>query len=242
LAQTSTTHTSVHHTSTTGSSAGSACSQLPPLSSKIPALPAGVPCARPLYTVTTTPPAKFDYVSPMESTGLKETLGLESTTFSLSYIDFAPGTGPVAGAHKWYTINYTGYLVDGTKFDSSLDRKEPISIPYGQHQVVVGWDTGFDGMHVGGKRRLFIPYQLGYGATAHGPIPPKSMLIFDVELLAISDAKPEPKTPPAPPASAARPLSSGAAPQSSPSATTPRPATPPPATNASPAPATPPKP
>ena len=101
-------------------------------------------------------------------------------------------TGELAAPHKWYTIQYTGYLVDGTKFDSSYDHPgaEPFSIPYGQHQVIPGWDTGFDGMHVGGKRRLFIPYQLAYGSNGKPPIPPKAELIFDVELISQSDERP----------------------------------------------------
>ncbi len=91
---------------------------------------------------------------------------------------------------KWLSIHYTGYLVDGTKFDSSVDRGEPIDIAYGAHQVIMGWDTGFGGMRVGGKRRLFIPYQLAYGPNQHQTIPPKSMLIFDVEVMKVSDSPP----------------------------------------------------
>ena len=75
-----------------------------------------------------TSPVKLDYVSPLEGPELRETLGLESSTFSLDYVDTKVGTGPLAAPHKWYTIHYTGYLIDGTKFDSSLDRGEPISI------------------------------------------------------------------------------------------------------------------
>jgi len=185
-----------------------ACAKLPELSSKIPALPAGLPCARPLYTITTVPTLKLDYVSPLEDPGLRDSLGLEPSSFSLFYIDTKIGAGELAAPHKWYTIHYTGYLLDGTKFDSSVDRNDPIVIPYGQHKVIPGWDTGFDGMHVGGKRRLFIPYQLAYGASANGPIPAKSELIFDVELIAMSDTQPPPSTPPTvqpstPPAGAA---------------------------------------
>ena len=175
-----------------------ACSRLPELSAKIPTLPAGTLCAKPLYTIVSEPSVKLQYVSPLEGPGLRETLGLEPTSFSLDYIDTKIGTGELAAPHKWYTIHYTGYLVDGTKFDSSLDRGEPISIPYGQHQVIPGWDTGFDGMRVGGKRRLFIPYQLAYGANAQRSIPAKSELVFDVELISQSDEKPQPKTAPAP--------------------------------------------
>lgn len=191
----------------------SACVKLPELSPKIPALPAGTPCAKHLYTITTVPAVKLENVSPMEGANLREDLGIEPSSFSLDYIDTKVGTGELAGAHSFYSIHYSGYLLDGTKFDSSVDRGEPLSVAYGQHQVIPGWDTGFAGMRVGGKRRLIIPFQLAYGATAHGPIPAKSTLVFDVELLGISDtpppAKPRPATPapqtttPAPPAGAA---------------------------------------
>jgi peptidylprolyl isomerase len=197
-----------------------ACAKLPDLSSKIPALPAGLPCARPLYTITTVPTVKLDYVSPLEDSGLRDSLGLEPSSFSLYYIDTKIGAGELATPHKWYTIHYTGYLLDGTKFDSSVDRNDPIVIPYGQHKVIPGWDTGFDGMHVGGKRRLFIPYQLAYGTSANGPIPAKSELIFDVELIAMSDTQPPPK--PSEPISAPPGVPPGAA-QSRPAAQ-PRPA------------------
>jgi peptidylprolyl isomerase len=203
------------------SAAASACAKLPTLSDKIPALPATAPCAKHLYTITTQPAVKLEYVSPMEGPGLKDDLGIDSTTFSLDYIDTKIGTGELAGAHSWYTINYTGYLPDGTKFDSSIDRGKPITIPYGQHQVIAGWDTGFAGMRVGGRRRLIIPFQLGYGTQGKAPIPPKSMLIFDVELVSISEAPPKPDTPPTPPAPPA-----GAAPASQKTPTA-APATPP---------------
>ncbi|MEI9977508.1 MAG: FKBP-type peptidyl-prolyl cis-trans isomerase [Edaphobacter sp.] len=195
-----------------------ACATVPELSPKIPALPAGAPCAKPLYTVTIEPGAKLSYIAPIESeVQLRQTLGIESSTFSLSYIDTQVGTGELAVPHKWYTIHYTGYLVDGTKFDSSLER-EPISINYGQHQVIPGWDTGFDGMRVGGKRRLFIPYQLAYGAQGKPPIPPKAELIFDVELISQTDEKPAPKPAPAP-----APAAAPATPPAGSPATTPNP-------------------
>jgi peptidylprolyl isomerase len=123
-----------------------------------------------------------------------------SVAYQLTYIDITVGTGPLALPKKFYTVHYTGYLIDGTKFDSSLDRNEPITFPYGAHRVITGWDTGFEGMHVGGKRRLFVPYQLAYGEAGRPPvIPEKAELIFDVELIAQSDTPPAPKTPPTPP-------------------------------------------
>jgi peptidylprolyl isomerase len=175
------------------------CFKLPDLSSKIPALPAGTPCAKPLYTLTTSPNVKLSDVSPQLAPSIRETLGIDSVTFTLSYVDTKVGAGPLATAQKWYTVNYTGYLVDGTKFDSSFDHPDhaPFVLQQGQHQVIAGWDTGFAGMHVGGKRRLFIPWQLAYGAAAHGAIPAKSMLVFDVELISQSSEKPATPTPPA---------------------------------------------
>ncbi len=218
--------TAVHHAAATATVQPPTvpCAKLPELSSKIPALPPGLPCAKPLYTIAIEPSAKLDYVSPLEGPGLRQTLGLESSSFSLNYIDVKVGTGELAAPHKWYSIHYTGYLVDGTKFDSSYDHPgaEPISINYGQHQVIPGWDTGFDGMHIGGKRRLFIPYQLAYGAQGKGPIPPKADLIFDVELVSQSDEKPAPKTPvdsSAKPADPAKPATAQPADSAKPDAT-----------------------
>lgn len=205
LAQT--TRPAVHHavgTSSTTSSAAPACAKLPELSPKIPALPAGAPCPKPLYTLE-PPTVKLAYASPLEGPDLREQLGIESSSISLDFVDIKTGTGELVAPHKFLSIHYTGYLVDGTKFDSSVDRGEPIDVAYGAHQVILGWDTGFGGMRVGGKRRLFIPYQLAYGPNQHQTIPPKSMLIFDVELMKVSDTPPARKAPPTPPSSTPQP-------------------------------------
>ncbi len=181
-----------HHTATPG------CIKLPPISPKLPALPASAPCARALYTLTRTPDIHLDYASPLVSPELRAELSGEKSTYSLAYVDTVIGTGPLAQPGKFYTVHYTGYLADGTKFDSSFDHPggEPLTFPHGQHRVIPGWDTGFEGMHVGGKRRLFIPYQLGYGEAGRPPvIPAKSELIFDVEFIAQGDEAPKPKTP-----------------------------------------------
>jgi len=106
---------------------------------------------------------------------------------SLRYIEIAPGTGVPAAPGKRYTVHYTGWLKDGTKFDSSVDRNQPLDFVQGRRQVIAGWDLGFEGMKVGGKRRLFIPYQLAYGEAGSGPIPARAELIFDVELLGVED-------------------------------------------------------
>lgn len=113
--------------------------------------------------------------------------GTMHAQYTMRYIDIVTGTGTPAGPGMIYSVHYTGWLYDGTKFDSSVDRGEPIEFQQGQRSVIVGWDTGFEGMRAGGKRRLFIPYQLAYGELGKGPIPPKANLIFDVELVDVKD-------------------------------------------------------
>jgi peptidylprolyl isomerase len=196
------TITPVHHTThaTTAHTAGGGCLAVGQISPKIPALPAGTSCPKALYTVTRLANLRADYISPMISPALREALEVGNRTFSLGYVDEVTGTGAVALPGKYISVKYTGYLTDGTKFDSSDDHpgKEPIDVPYGAHQVIQGWDTGFEGMHVGGKRRLFIPYELAYGEAGKGPIPAKAALIFDVELVGVNDTMPR-RTPPPPP-------------------------------------------
>lgn len=119
--------------------------------------------------------------------------GHSEPLYTLRYIDLKVGTGDVArtsaqGAIVFYTVHYTGWLTDGTKFDSSVDRNEPFVFPVGAKRVITAWDTGFEGMRVGGKRRLIVPYQLAYGVPGSPPvIPSKATLIFDVELLGQGD-------------------------------------------------------
>ncbi len=108
---------------------------------------------------------------------------------TLRYIDVQVGEGASAAAGEQYTVHYTGWLRDGTKFDSSIG-KEPIQFVQGRRQVISGWEMGFEGMKVGGRRRLFIPYQMAYGEQGRGSIPPKAELVFDVELLK-AEAAPE---------------------------------------------------
>ncbi|HEV2106408.1 MAG TPA: FKBP-type peptidyl-prolyl cis-trans isomerase [Candidatus Eisenbacteria bacterium] len=93
------------------------------------------------------------------------------------------GNGKMADPGLTVTVHYTGWLTDGTKFDSSVDRGQPFTFQLGAGQVIPGWDEGVKGMRVGGKRKLTIPPDLGYGARGAGPIPPNSTLVFDVELL-----------------------------------------------------------
>ncbi|HWR35159.1 MAG TPA: FKBP-type peptidyl-prolyl cis-trans isomerase [Clostridia bacterium] len=106
------------------------------------------------------------------------------TASGLQYWDVKTGTGATAVAGMNVKVHYTGWLENGTKFDSSVDRNEPFEFPLGGHRVIKGWDEGVAGMKVGGKRRLRIPPDLGYGARgAGGVIPPNATLLFDVELL-----------------------------------------------------------
>ncbi len=111
----------------------------------------------------------------------------ETTTDSgLKYVDLVVGTGREAVAGNHATVHYTGWLTNGTKFDSSVDRRDPFSFPIGSGKVIKGWDEGVAGMKVGGKRKLTIPPQLGYGARgAGGVIPPNATLVFEVELLEV---------------------------------------------------------
>lgn len=113
--------------------------------------------------------------------------GKEITTSSgLQYIDLKVGTGATAQAGQTVTVHYTGWLENGKKFDSSVDRGKPFSFPLGAGRVIKGWDEGVQGMKVGGKRKLIIPSALGYGARgAGGAIPPHATLIFEVELLGV---------------------------------------------------------
>jgi len=119
-------------------------------------------------TTTTTAPVSADSVT------------------ELKIEDVKVGTGAVASAGKKITVHYTGTLLNGTKFDSSVDRGQPFSFTLGQGQVIEGWDKGFDGMKVGGKRKLTIPAKMAYGDRAMGDkIPANSPLVFDVELLGV---------------------------------------------------------
>ncbi len=182
-----------------------------------PAAKPAAPAAKPATARTTVarPAAVADKLPP----GIPPVASLHKTLFSLRYQDIKIGTGPEAEPNKLYKVQYTGWLAsDGHKFDSSYDHPkspvldkegkqemdadgkpkmaeaQPIGFPQGFGRVIPGWDQGFIGMKIGGKRRLFIPWQLAYGArgrpgpdAAHPGIPPKADLIFDVELVDVTD-------------------------------------------------------
>ncbi len=187
-------------------------------SAQTPTKPATKPATTAQNTSTTTHHSATA-TTPATPPNIPKVVGIPKPLYALRYIDTAIGTGPLAESSKlgssqadsiimWYTVKYTGWLTDGTKFDSSFDHPgaEPFTFPQGIRRVIAGWDTAFQGMHIGGKRRLFIPYQLAYGEFGRPPkIPAKSDLIFDIELVSISDKAPTPPTPPQPPAAAPKP-------------------------------------
>jgi FKBP-type peptidyl-prolyl cis-trans isomerase len=110
-----------------------------------------------------------------------------TTPSGLKYWELKKGAGAVAKAGDAVHVHYTGWLTDGKKFDSSVDRGSPFDFKLGAGMVIRGWDEGVAGMKVGGKRQLHIPAELGYGARGAGnAIPPNAELIFDVELLGVN--------------------------------------------------------
>jgi len=115
----------------------------------------------------------------------KVSKGAKKTSSGLMYKFEKKGTGKNAQAGDNVSVHYTGYLVDGTKFDSSLDRGQPIEFPLGQGRVIKGWDEGISLLNIGSKATFIIPPDLAYGSRAMGPIPANSILIFEVELVDI---------------------------------------------------------
>ena len=132
-------------------------------------------------TPTPAQPAVKPATTPSAVTGSART-----TPSGLVIETLATGSGPVATPGNKVSVHYTGWLTDGTKFDSSRDRNEPFSFSLGAGQVIKGWDEGVTGMQPGGKRKLTIPAELAYGPRgAGGVIPPNAVLVFEVELLGI---------------------------------------------------------
>lgn len=115
------------------------------------------------------------------------------TSSGLQYWDIKVGTGEAATAGSRVKVHYTGWLDTGKKFDSTVDAHQPYSFNLGKSEVIKGWDEGIEGMKVGGKRQLRIPPELAYGEDGHPPqVPPNATLTFDVQLLAVTPAAPNP--------------------------------------------------
>ncbi len=137
-----------------------------------------------LASAQTFDPQNFDTKMP---DSVPKAAGKVTEQATLRYIDIQVGEGAAAAPGQQYAVHYTGWLRDGTQFDSSAG-KDPLKFVQGRREVIAGFDVGFEGMKVGGKRRLFIPYQLAYGDQQRGKIPPRSELIFDIELMGVKDA------------------------------------------------------
>ena len=154
------------------------------------------PPPRPEFDVDTAPPTEEAPAEPAEEAAetaedapeqAQQEAEEHETASGLKYVDLKVGAGASPEAGDKVTVHYTGTLEDGTKFDSSVDRGQPFNFLIGMGQVIKGWDEGVMSMQVGGKRKLIIPPELGYGETGTpgGPIPPNATLIFEVELLEV---------------------------------------------------------
>jgi FKBP-type peptidyl-prolyl cis-trans isomerase len=166
---------------------GTACSQSEaPKQNETASQPAAVTTTQSAADRVSPPP--IGATQPTTAATLQPTTPQPGVTVTTLQIDDTKvGTGDVAVAGKGVTVHYTGWLTDGTKFDSSKDRGTPFQFQLGGGQVIKGWDQGVAGMKVGGVRKLTIPPELGYGARgAGGVIPPNATLVFEVELLGVN--------------------------------------------------------
>lgn len=135
---------------------------------------------------TASPEATKGGEAKLEEGAVPNSDKLVKTSSGLQYADLVPGSGASPSPGKKVTVHYTGWLTDGKKFDSSVDRNEPFTFQIGAGEVIKGWDEGVMSMKIGGKRKLIIPAGLGYGAAgAGGAIPPNATLVFEVILLDI---------------------------------------------------------
>jgi FKBP-type peptidyl-prolyl cis-trans isomerase len=136
-----------------------------------------------VYSLNTQGNSPQSSANPAEADPNFETITTDS---GLQYQELAVGSGPAAKAGDTVAVHYTGWLTDGTKFDSSVDRGTPFEFTLGRGSVIKGWDEGVAGMQPGGVRKLIIPAELAYGERgAGGVIPPGAILVFDVELVEI---------------------------------------------------------
>jgi FKBP-type peptidyl-prolyl cis-trans isomerase FkpA len=124
-------------------------------------------------------------IGKLDTTPPKPSANAITTASGLIYEDLQVGDGATAKSGDTITVNYTGWLTDGTKFDSSIDRGQTSDFTLGTGNVIAGWDEGVVGMRVNGTRLLEIPPSLGYGSTAKASIPANSTLVFEVQLVAI---------------------------------------------------------
>ncbi len=151
----------------------------------------GVGCTKkenqaPANTSEATHPTTNNAATTGQTTGAPAMIAPPGAVTELKIENVVTGTGAEATAGKKVSVHYTGWLTDGTKFDSSKDRGQPFPFTLGAGQVIPGWDKGVAGMKVGGKRKLTIPSQLAYGERgAGGVIPPNATLVFEVELLKV---------------------------------------------------------
>lgn len=157
----------------------SACSGDKPKSDEPGSTPAAAPAATPAQPAVADP-ATATFAPALGIDVSKMT----HTANGLYYQDLVVGKGARADSGKTISVHYTGYLVDGTMFETST-KGAPIEFPLGQRRVVQGWDQGLPGMKVGGKRQLVIPPSLGYGPMGQGPIPGGAIMIFTVELMGV---------------------------------------------------------